>query len=309
MIAPSNRRTDGTFFAWDSTMLKAVEKCHRYAKYKLLDGWQSPMKSVHLRFGGHYATALEHFYKKLVSGLSREEALEEVIHETLINTWDIVGSRDGEPIGAPWNSYDTNKTRETLIRTIIWYLDFFEEDTMETVILPSGAPAVEYSFSLEVDDGVSFCGHLDRLVTQGDNYYITDQKTTGTSLSPYYFRGFKPDTQMSLYTFAGKALFNLPVSGIVIDAAQIAVGFSRFERGFSFRSDEELDEWYEGAMHTIMQFNSSILTDKFPMNPSACGNYGGCEFREICSLTPRVREGFLESNFSRGKIWNPLERR
>ena len=45
------------------------------------------------------------------------------------------------------------------------------------------------------------------------------------------------------------------------------------------------------------------------MNPSSCGNYGGCEFRHICSKSPQVREMFLKGDFSKGAVWNPLERR
>ena len=306
---PSNLRDDGTIFAWDSTSLKAVEKCARFAKYKLLDGWTSLTKSVHLRFGGHYATALEHFHKHLALGMDREEALVEVVHEALLATWDIAGTKDGEPIGAPWNSYDTNKTRETLIRTIIWYIDFFAEETLQTVILSDGRPAVEYSFTVTADDGILLCGHLDRLVVQDDVHYVVDQKTTASTVAPYYFAQYTPDTQVSLYTFAGKALFHMPINGIIIDAAQIAVGFSRFERGFVFRSEDQLEEWYDETMRRIADFNANVRESYFPMNPASCNNYGGCEFRSICSLPPRHREQFLKGNFQKQPRWNPLERR
>lgn len=306
---PSQFDADGLQYAWDSTSLKWAQTCPRYYKYKMLDCWESARKSVHLTFGGHYATALEHYHKHCANGLTSLESLVEVVHETLINTWEIVGSKDGVPIGKPWDSMDNAKTRDNLIRSIVWYVDQFEDEDIKTLILPDGKAAVEYSFTLEIDDGFVLCGHIDRLCDYGGSYYIMDQKTTGSTITPRYFEQFIPDTQMSLYTFAGRAIFDLPVKGVIIDAAQIAVGFTRFERGFTFRTDSQLDEWYENTLTNIHQARENAKNNEFPMNPTACGNYGGCEFRKICSLSPEIREQFLKADFVKRKSWNPLEKR
>jgi hypothetical protein len=273
------------------------------------DCWESARKSVHLTFGGLYATALEHYHKHCANGLSSDDALLEVVHETLVNTWEIVGSRDGVPIGKPWDSFDNAKTRSNLIRSIVWYVDQFKDEDIKTIILPDGKAAVEYSFKLEIDDGFVLCGHLDRLCEYGGAYYVMDQKTTGSTISSQFFDQFMPDTQMSLYTFAGKAIFDLPVKGVIIDAAQIAVGFTRFERGFTFRTDSQLDEWYGDIMSDIHRIREATRENNFPMNPTACGNYGGCEFRKICSRSPEIREQFLKADFVKRKPWNPLEAR
>jgi hypothetical protein len=302
---------EGVQFAWDSTSIKLAETCLRKYQYKLLIGWQPARKSVHLLFGGWYASALESYYKYLADGMSPEEAEIEVVHEALTETWEFDLDDEGEPIegtGTPWVSDHNTKTRENLIRTIVWYLDQFgEDDSCTTVILSDGKPAVEHSFRLEADDGILLSGHLDRLVEYGKATYIQDQKTTGSTISGRYFDGYNPDTQMSLYTFAGKAIFGLPVKGIMIDAVQIAVGFSRFERGFSFRDDGQLNEWYDNAMWHIAKARQATRDDYFPMNASSCSNYGGCEFRHICSKAPGIRENFLKGDFVKGKRWDPLE--
>jgi hypothetical protein len=307
--APSNRNPDGTFFAWDSTMLKSYEKCPQYFKYKMIDGWQPGRKSVHLTFGGHYATALEHYHKHRALGMSLDDALIEVVHEALIATWEIVGAKDGQPIGKPWESFDNNKTRETLIRSIIWYVDFFAEEDSKTIILADGVPAVEYSFKLLVDNGIFLCGHLDRVCEMTGDYFLMDQKTTGSTITPHFFDQFNPDMQMSLYSYCGKAIFDIPIRGVIIDAAQIAVGFTRYERGFTFRTESQLEEWYDDTMCLIDDANQAILNNHFIKNTSSCGNYGGCEFRGICSKSPEVREKFLPAEFSKSFVWNPLESR
>ena len=186
---------------------------------------------------------------------------------------------------------------------------FGDDDSCSTVILSSGTPAVEHSFRLEWDNGIIYCGHLDRLVEYGGHVYIQDQKTTQSTITSRYFDSYNPDSQMSGYTFAGKSIFNLPIKGVMIDAAQIAVGFTRFERGFSFRTEDQLNEWYDHSMYYIERARQATRDNHFPLNPSSCSQYGGCEFRHICSKAPSVREQFLKGDFVRGPRWDPLEPR
>lgn len=341
MSAPSPFDASGAQFAWDSTSIKLAETCLYKYYLKMHAGWGPATKSAHLIFGAHYATALEDYHKAIADGVDREQAVRDVVHQALCDTWEyddcshcegsgeitfhqiapagahpspvICDNCDGtgnEPgSGQPWTSDHNLKTRGNLIRSIIWYLDHFRDDPCETVILSSGKAAVEYSFKLPVDNDIVLSGHLDRLVTYADHLYVQDQKTTGTTISARFFDGFNPDTQMSLYTLAGKAIFGLPVKGVMIDAAQVAVGFTRFERGFTFRAEDQLQEWYEGAMHTIEAARTATHEGYFPMNPSSCGNYGGCEFRHVCSKSPSVREQFLKGDYVKGEIWNPLRPR
>lgn len=327
---------DGLQFAWDSTSIKLAETCHYKYYLKMIEGWQPRRKSVHLLFGGWYATALEHYYKYRAGGNTSNRALCQVVLEALVATWIIPkcdvchgrGSIETANIdwigkdcdkcsgtgklkdqGAPWVSDHPTKTRENLIRTIIWYVDQFENEAIEVVRLSDGRPAVEYSFALPVDNDIVFCGHIDRLVTYAGSYYISDQKTTGGTIGSYYFEGFTPDTQVSMYVFAGKMIYDLPVSGMIIDAAQIAVGFTRFERGYAFRSEGQLTEWYHNTLGHIAEIQEATRKGVFKQRDTSCGLYGGCEFRNICSRSPEVRGKFLEGDFERGPIWDPLKSR
>lgn len=309
---------DGIQFAWDSTSIKLAEECLRKYQYQMIDGWKSATESVHLRFGGHYATALEHFYKHRAYGMSFDEALLEVIKEVMLETWDHDRDEDGSRIpetGAPYAppidaaGSARMKTRENLVRTIVWYFEQFRDDSASVVILDGGKPAVEYSFALPVDNDIIFSGHIDRLVTYADNIMVMDQKTTGTTISARYFDGFNPDVQMSMYTFAGKMIYQMPVKGVIIDAAQIAVGFTRFERGLTFRTESQLSEWYDTTMYTIEGARSATKLGYFPMNRTSCDKFGGCPFRSVCSRAPEVREQFLNGSFIRGDRWDPLRAR
>lgn len=291
---------DGLQFAWNAHSIKTAETCLRKYKYSILDGWTPRSRSVHLVFGGHYATALEHYHKLRADGADHEEALRSVVREALVNTWEN---------GAPWKPDHQSKTRENLIRTIVWYLEEFKDDTAQCIRFANGNPAVELSFAFEVDDDIIFAGHIDQLVDYGGDTYVMDQKTTGGTIGPYFFDQFKPDTQMSMYSFVGKAVFQTPVKGVIIDGAQIAVGFTRFARGFTFRTDAELNEWYDNTLWHIERARNATTEQYFPMNTTACGNFGGCPFRHVCSRAPSVREQFLAADFVRGVGLDPLDQR
>lgn len=321
--------TTGVQVVWDSTSIGLAKTCLKKYQYKLIEGWSNPNLSVHLRFGQHYASALEHYYKHVALGMSEEDAVIEVVREALEDTWDNrlfegeVSEDEGTPglastrsalrpvlnTGAPWNSMHNIKTRETLVRSIVWYLDHFKDDPAPVHILADGKPAVEYSFAIPVDNGITFTGHLDRLVDYAGHPYVMDQKTSGSTIGPSFFDQFNPNVQMSMYTFAGQVALGVPVKGVIIDAAQIAVGFTRFERNFTMRTEDQLEEWYANAMYTIAEAQRATRENFFPMNEASCGNYGGCEFRHICSKSPRVREQFLSSNFVKNDPWDPSARR
>lgn len=295
---------DGFQFAWDSTSISTFVTCPRKYYLSMLQGWTNPQRSVHLIFGGHYASALEHFHKHRAAGTDYAEAVRLVVREALENTWD-------REAGEPQDWGHNTKTRDTLIRSIVWYLEHFKNDPMETVILSDGRAAVEYSFSLELSADYLYCGHIDRLVTYGDakDIYVQDQKTTGSSITPHFFSGYSPDYQMTGYTWAGQIIFNMPVKGVVIDAAHIAVGFTAFGRQPVTRSAKQLEEFRAEVLHYIGVAKACHEAGYYPMNRTACGNYGGCEFRKICSAVPGVRSNLLEGEFKKRDRWDPLERR
>ncbi len=297
---------NGVQFGWDQTSIKLAEECLYKYKLRMLDGWRPRATSVHLFFGGIYASCLEHFHKFRAEGMSHDDALNEVVSEALYKTWTY--DDEGQSLG-PWVSDHNTKTRENLIRTIVWYFEQFKEDSCETVILGDGKAAVEYSFQLPVDNGIVFSGHIDRLVTYSNNIYVQDQKTTATTITPRYFAGYNPEDQVLMYSFAGRAIFKLPVKGMMIDAAQIAVGFTRFERGFIFVDNPTLDEWYDDALYHIETAQAATRANHFPKNRTSCHKYAGCEFRNVCAASPHVREQFLKADFERGQRWDPLEAR
>lgn len=290
-------------YAWDSTSLGWLKECPRKYYYSMIAQWRTKNKSVHLDFGDWYHKGLETYDRLRAEGKSHDEAQDEMVGRALEWSWDREYSRP--------KTYDHNmKTRETMIRSLVWYTEHFKDDPAKTVILANGKPAVELSFKLELDRGPQgqpyvLCGHMDRVVEYLDGTYIMDRKTSSVTVGSSYFDQYNPDNQMSFYTLAGRIIYNLPIKGVIIDAAQIAVGFTRFSRGFTHRTEAQLDEWLTDSYYWFGLAEKFATEGSWPMNDKSCHKYGGCPFRRVCNKSPEVREKFLETDFHKEE-WNPL---
>jgi hypothetical protein len=288
----------------DSTSLGALKKCARYYQLNIIEGWVSRDDNIHLVFGAVYHKALETYDHIRAAGGSYDAGVLAAVRASLLLSWDFIKDR---PLAV--FCQDSNKNRETLIRSVVWYLDKFREDALETVILENGKPAVELSFRYKTTyvapTGEPFflCGHLDRLARFGDGIWIADRKTTKMTIGEYYFQTFTPDNQMTGYALAGKVVYNTPTAGVIIDAAQIAVSFTRFQRGFAPRTDDQLTEWYEELEFWLVSLAAFARANRWPMNDKACW---GCGFRGICSHDPKVRQIWLRSGFTK-RMWDPLQ--
>lgn len=316
--------------AWDSTSLGMLKTCPRLYQYQMLEGWSSTGESIHLRFGLEYHKALEDFDRfTIADGLSRKDALHETVLQTHLRTRD-------------WQVDETSKAgklknRSSLLRTVVDYLDHYSPDPCKTVVLSNGQPAVELSFRFELSWGpgeqpkeISYnpqtrelkhgtrhqpyllCGHLDRVVNFADDLFVMDRKTTTTTPGSYYFDGWSPHNQMTLYTLASQVVVGAPVKGVFIDAAQILTHSSAFVRGITYRTQDQIHEWVGDLAYWFSLAETFAQQGHWPMNDTACDKFGGCRFRSICSKSPQVREKFLKSEFvqqTEAERWNPLKPR
>jgi len=324
-------------FAWDSTSIGMLKTCPRLYQYTMLDGWGSRDESIHLRFGIEFHSAMESFDRHRAEGRHHEDALAHVVHETLsrIVDWDPdVTTRAGN-----------YKNPRTLLALIIDHCDFYRADAAKTYVLKDGTPAVELSFRFELDwgptsyqkgppgsisfkpgavnyaDGVEepsgqpylLCGHIDRVVSFADELYALDYKTTITTPGQYYFAQYSPNNQMTLYTLASKIIMSAPIKGVMIEAAQIKLEEPNvFQRGFAFRTQDQLEEWLADLRFWLGQAEAFANANYWPMNDTSCDKFGGCRFREVCAKSPSVREQFLKGRFDKlepEERWNPLKAR
>jgi len=295
---------NGVQYAWDSTSIGLFKTCPRKYYYTIIKGYVPKIVPPPLAFGIHLHTLLQTWHQITEFGIDK--------HTALVRIAKLAGL-----LGETLPPGDTARTKETLVRSIIWYLDQFWDDNATTINRANGQPAVEYHFKLPImlKDGktVYICGHIDRLVAWQGQTYVCDYKTTKYTLDSRFFDQFKPSNQMSLYTAACHLMTlqtsDLPTAhGVIIDGIQLGVNFSRFARQIVPFSLEEINEYIQNLQHWIKQAMDASEAGVFLPNETACNNYSGCHFRDICAMPPARREMFLEGSFKK-RTWNPLKNR
>ncbi len=337
----------GVQIGWDATSLELLKTCPYKYYLTMVRGYRAKKGNVDLFFGLIIHSSFELYHHKRAEGLGYVEAVREVLRFALLKTgkhvnevsmlcndcgarWDSDVEKikpcptcksprfaigDKGTVWYPWQSDDKNKTRYTLIRSLVWYLEQFKNDPAETIILENGKPAVELSFRMEIPltnpdgDPYLLSGHLDRLVRFGGSIFVTDVKSTKTTLNSDWFKKYMMDNQMSMYSTASKVVLKEQAVGLILDALQVAVTFTRCLRGFVKRSPGQLEEWLEDTMFWIKQAEGFAERRHWPMNDTSCNKYGKCVFRDnVCSKDPSVRQQFLNTHF-RLETWDPLKSR
>lgn len=341
-------------FAWDSTSIGWLMQCPHLYQRQMIEGYFPKGINPHLKFGLVFHSALELFDRLRVRGVPHEEAVLSMVRHALEKTGEYIQVpaggpevnppsqpvkptedfgqtavetlQDGaQPQGSrrwkPWLSEHAVKNRETLVRTLVWYSENYRTDPIQTYVLANGEAAVELSFRFEIElvapNGEPYlvCGHLDKVGHFGDGIFVLDKKTSGHQLGDNFFGQFDLDNQMSLYTMAGKLVLKAPIKGVMIDGAQVAVGFSAFLRGMTTRTDEKLAEWMETVQDLILQNETWAAKGSWPRNYKSCNNFmegstglGGCPMKKVCSRQPSQRESVLKTEFIQ-KRWNPIQPR
>lgn len=297
--------------AWDSTSLGLFKECPRKYYYQIILGWQPRGTNVHLLFGQLYHKALEVYDHATFAGADHEEGVRAAVRAAIEGAGDYV-MLDGVRVWRPWRSDSPYKNVWTLCRSIVWYLDYFKNSVLKTLVLSNGKPAVELSFYFPVFDvsgfQVGLSGHLDRVVIDPatDSESIMDRKTTKAQLNDRFWNQFSPHNQFTLYTIAGNVHYERPTWGITVDAAQVLVNETRFARKFIGRPPGVVNEWLAESRMWVQQALVYAEANYWPMNDKSCSNYGGCPFAKVCARSPVQRKNWLEADFEH-RIWNPLE--
>ena len=279
----------GLQLVWDSTSLGLLKDCPWKYYLTMIEGWHDKHSAVPLQFGIAYHEALESYSRVLATCGDIQEATRFAVRTAL--RWSHTLS----------TSEDTKRTVKTLVRAVVWYIEEYRHDTVQTKILAGGNPAVELTFRFAVDERFLLAGHLDRVVYFNDQPWILDYKTTAGQADSRYFSRYSPDNQISMYSLAAKVVFGFPVAGVVVDACELAVGFNRYVRGTASRTAAQLDEWLDDTMFWLEQAEMYARRQHWPMNDKHCFL---CTFKDICSKDPSVRQTFIQSGFER-RIWDP----
>lgn len=283
---------------WDATSLSTFKECPKKYFLSIIEGWTPKKVALALDFGIAFHSALESYYRRKAAGIPFDQNEVTTLLEILQS-----------PLRASIESYgDPDRSIRTLFFSVFEYLETYRLESDETVVLPDGTVGIELHFQFETPytyhsgESISFAGHLDRLASGPMGTMVYDHKTSVRPLSEFYFRQYKPNTQMTLYTLCGEICYSSPVRGVIIDAIDLRNG--SFNRQPTLRTKEYCEEWLHDQRSWFLIAEHCATVGHWPQNDSACHKYSGCPFQEYCMAPKSLRKTILEENFEK-RVWDP----
>jgi len=273
---------------WDTSSLSTFLACPRYYKWTVLDGWKTTSYATATGFGSAVHAGFEEIDKARFEGESKDNALRRAIKLVLKDYGEDLKLSD-----------DSARGLEAALRAVVWKAEEFWEDNLKLASMPDGMPALEQRFEVPLGDkGHRFSGRIDKIISLDGKLYLVDVKTTKQSLSEWYFKMYMPNNQVFAYIWACREVLKLPVEGFIIDAVQTGSNFTRFARSVFNVSKELVDEWYTDTLHHLQISDIYADSQYYPADFTACGNYGGCKFRETCGHPSSQRYIFFDQDFT-----------
>ena len=309
-------------YAWDSVSITSFLACKRRYKYLVIDGLvpKAPGYAIALEFGILFHSALEFYHRCVASGKDHDFAVEATVANTVADP-AYAGLPSVEEIQQLTEDADEDddgitlrnskiRTRYHLIRAVVWYLEHYRNDPMQTLIMESGRPAVELSFRIPLDIEIAgqpilLCGHIDRVVDHSGGLWVSDYKTT-KGLSRQFFDAFELSHQMTGYNIAGGVILSQPVRGVWIDGIALLMGGAKFGRAPTRRTKGQIKEYFDMLSDVVEQAERAFDTEHYPMNTSSCYF---CDFKALCKQPPEYRDRYINAHYERKPGWNPLKNR
>jgi PD-(D/E)XK nuclease superfamily len=300
----------------DSSMLSTWRSCRRKFFWSHLNALYPSGKSVHLIAGGAFAAGMEAARRLAFSNPGGRRPT----HDDLLEAAFRAFARE-------WGDYESPEdSPKSLINTfeaLAWYLKKYppEEDIVKPLIRADGSPAVEYTFSIPIEEGPRhpetgdpflFVGRFDLLGSYNGLPCIQDEKTTG-GLGFAWMNQWKLRGQFMGYCWAcqqtGHAVNHAVIRGIAILKGDYkdAVVIEQYPQFL-------VERWYQQLLYDLNDMCSAWHGFKYAGEPSdlwypynfadACSSYGGCAFDTLCAA--KDPEPFF-SNYVRHR-WNPLNK-
>ena len=117
----------------------------------------------------------------------------------------------------------------------------------------------------------------------------------------------EPSEIASLVAFlASDAAAYITGECMVVDGIQKKNNIPKTKRGIdpckfirlpTYRTEEELQEWKSGLVHDVLDYLKAVKMDSFPMSTGSCSQFSGCQYMDICSVAPKLRENVIKNHY------------
>lgn len=292
---------------FDATMMRAMKGCKRKFYYEFMRNKVSSSTSPDLIAGAAWARGHEVFRKLYYSG---EEEFEDAIVRAFIAMATEFGPEETEP------EPNHPKTFDRLAEAFVsyHYEAYPPEFDDHQPVLVNGKPAVEFSFSVPIEDvlhpetgePILYAGTFDMLSCHhGHFYYVFDDKTS-KQMGHRWAEQWRLRSQFIGYAFGAKQ------HGYNVAGAWVrGTAFKKTQLDFADAPIQihqwMIDDWYNTLVFDLQMLIEHWRRGFFPKNyDEACNAYGGCQYLSLCEIPDYQNEVFLQSDYE-DRVWNPVK--
>lgn len=164
---------------------------------------------------------------------------------------------------------------------------------------------------------VVYVGIIDAVLELHNTIGVNDIKSTGWTINESWLEGFRMDQGLLGYVVAARELLGIDTHHAMVHAIWVQKEAKDpkkakpiddyFRTKEIYWDDDQINEWHLNTLRTVERIERAKLEDKWIMDYGQnCGAFGGCDYRPLCSATPKIRQRLVDLDYMKA-IWSPLE--
>jgi len=303
----------------NSSSLSIILSCPRKAYYTLHRNLRSRSESAALIFGSAIHKALEVFYAHPRTARSIPPRFKEISDLLAFNPdaaedqthflYDAI--RAFVAAAQPLAALPDGDKRS--IPNGIWILqEYFKSYINDPYVVycDENGPVTERTFELVLHEEpglrIILFGTVDVVLRHeiNGNVLPADHKTT-SRLGADFFNRLKPNHQYTGYLLGAQRVLGLQTNEFMVNGIEVkekpktprGKGVS-FSRQPTVRNETDIKEFIDAVIWATKSYLQWADTNNWPIgNVDSCTMWGGCNYLEVCSAPPKLRENLLESKY------------
>lgn len=276
-------RKDELWGIVDSTKLQSFCSCPRQFFYEYVLGWRPEASSNHLIFGQAWHEALEHLYRTSFKEVAPAfELFLEVYRKEFPETTD---------------GWFKGKSPQNAMLALVEYAQMYASDLYDFQVLDSEVGGL---VSIQDSEGNpskvrEMAVKLDLIVQKEDTIFALEHKT-GSQCGESWARQWKLSIQIGAYLHALLSAYpdqNVENTSVVVNGTFFYTKERKFLRVPCLRSSAAMLDWLStvNTLYSRIEDNFYLLStqsdkdtvlEAFPKHPTACNNYAGCKYHDLC---------------------------
>lgn len=266
----------------NASSVDVIQTCRRKAYYSLERGLRGGDESEAQLFGSAIHKAMQAFYSATIVNGVRDFTLEQM-QDAFVDA--------AVPLAhLPESDKRSIANGKKIIER---YFETYQFDPW-VIVTDKDGPIVERSFETKLTPRIVLHGQVDCLLrnVETGEVVVCDHKTS-SSLGSDFLNSIKPNIQFSIYAWA-MIQAGFQINRVMVNGIQVAKTKTDLLRIFTHRTPNDFEEMWQTIKESVDLFEASKLSDFWPMNSGSCRNWGGCQYRDICSLDKPFRETAIE---------------